>query len=120
MTDGDTLRVGSVAVRLKGLAAPEVAHGDDAGEPGVSRPSQRRAAESLHAGDAEENNARARLERWGRPVVAPAPGTRWPWQHAEAFRREEEPSYHGPRSARTDQELAAKIELALAVMRRRS
>ena len=34
VTDGDTLRVGGVAVRLKGLAAPEVAHGDDAGEPG--------------------------------------------------------------------------------------
>ena len=56
---------------------------------------------------------------WGPPVVAPAPSTRWPCQHAEALRREEKPSYHGPRSARTDQELAAKIELVLAVMRRR-
>ena len=34
VTDGDTLRVGGVAVRLKGLAAPEVAHGGDPGEPG--------------------------------------------------------------------------------------
>lgn len=34
VTDGDTLRVGGVAVRLKGVAAPEVAHGGDPGEPG--------------------------------------------------------------------------------------
>ena len=34
VTDGDTLKVGGVAVRLKGLAAPEVAHGGDLGEPG--------------------------------------------------------------------------------------
>ena len=34
VTDGDTLRVGGVAVRLKGLAAPEVAHVGDPGEPG--------------------------------------------------------------------------------------
>ena len=34
VTDGDTLKVGGVAVRLKGLAAPEVAHGGDPGEPG--------------------------------------------------------------------------------------
>ena len=34
VTDGDTLRVGGVAVRLKGLAAPEVAHFGDPGEPG--------------------------------------------------------------------------------------
>ena len=34
VTDGDTLRVGGVAVRLKGLAAPEVAHGGDPGESG--------------------------------------------------------------------------------------
>ena len=34
VTDGDTLRVGGVAVRLKGLAAPEVAHAGDPGEPG--------------------------------------------------------------------------------------
>ena len=36
VTDGDTLRVGGVPVRLKGLAAPEVAHGGDGGEPGGS------------------------------------------------------------------------------------
>jgi endonuclease YncB( thermonuclease family) len=29
VTDGDTLRVGGVAVRPKGLAAPEMAHGGD-------------------------------------------------------------------------------------------
>ena len=34
VTDGDTLSVGGVAVRLKGLAAPEVAHFGDPGEPG--------------------------------------------------------------------------------------
>ena len=34
VTDGDTLRVGGVAVRLKGLAAPEVAHFGDPAEPG--------------------------------------------------------------------------------------
>ena len=34
VTDGDTLRVGGVPVRLKGLAAPEAAHGGDDGEPG--------------------------------------------------------------------------------------
>jgi endonuclease YncB( thermonuclease family) len=34
VTDGDTIRVGGVAVRLKGVAAPEVAHFGDPGEPG--------------------------------------------------------------------------------------
>ena len=34
VTDGDTLRVGGVAVRLKGLAAPEAAHFGEPGEPG--------------------------------------------------------------------------------------
>ena len=34
VTDGDTLKVGGVPVRLKGLAAPEVAHSGDPGEPG--------------------------------------------------------------------------------------
>jgi micrococcal nuclease len=34
VTDGDTISVGGVAVRLKGLAAPEVAHFGDPGEPG--------------------------------------------------------------------------------------
>ena len=34
VTDGDTLKVGSVAVRLKGLAAPEVAHYGESGEAG--------------------------------------------------------------------------------------
>jgi endonuclease YncB( thermonuclease family) len=33
VTDGDTISVGGVAVRLKGIAAPEVAHFGDAGEP---------------------------------------------------------------------------------------
>ena len=33
VTDGDTLRVSGVAVRLKGLVAPEVAHFGDPGEP---------------------------------------------------------------------------------------
>jgi endonuclease YncB( thermonuclease family) len=34
VTDGDTISVGGVAVRLKGVAAPEVAHFGDPGEPG--------------------------------------------------------------------------------------
>jgi endonuclease YncB( thermonuclease family) len=32
VTDGDTLSGGGVAVRLKGVAAPEVAHAGDPGE----------------------------------------------------------------------------------------
>ena len=32
--DGDTIAVGGIHVRLKGVAAPEVAHGSEAGEPG--------------------------------------------------------------------------------------
>jgi endonuclease YncB( thermonuclease family) len=34
VTDGDTISVGGVAVRLKGIAAPEVAHFGDTAEPG--------------------------------------------------------------------------------------
>lgn len=34
VTDGDTLRVAGVAVRLKGVATPEVAHHGDPGESG--------------------------------------------------------------------------------------
>ena len=34
VTDGDTLNVGGVAVRLKGVAGPEVAHFGEPGEPG--------------------------------------------------------------------------------------
>ena len=34
VTDGDTLSVGGLAVRLKGVAAPEVAHFGEPGEPG--------------------------------------------------------------------------------------
>ena len=34
VTDGDTISVGGVAVRLKGVAAPEIAHFGDPGEPG--------------------------------------------------------------------------------------
>lgn len=32
--DGDTVVVGDITIRLKGIAAPEVAHFDDPGEPG--------------------------------------------------------------------------------------
>ncbi len=38
VTDGDTLRVGGVAVRLKGLAAPEVPMAVILANPAASRP----------------------------------------------------------------------------------
>ena len=34
MTDGDTVSVAGIHVRLKGVAAPEVAHAGEAGDPG--------------------------------------------------------------------------------------
>ena len=46
------------------------------------------------------------IGRSGRTVdCATRARLRWPYQRAEALRKEEDPGYRGPRSARTDKEL---------------
>ena len=71
VTDGDTVSVAGIHVRLKGVAAPEVAHAGEAGEPG---------------GEAAKAFVRAR--RWSATspasalvgaVWAPATAAGWTW-----------------------------------------
>ena len=67
----------------------------------------------LAAGDA--GSAGSRSLRSGRTVdCATRARVRWPYQRAEALRKEEYPGYRGPRSSRTDNELQQKLNAALA------
>mgnify|MGYP000314171251 CR=1 FL=1 len=78
-------------------------------------------SETLARGDEEEAKLKA---FYGRPDVNHHPvleeGWRWPYQRAQELSWERRPSYNGPRSAATPEELQHKIDTALAAMPRPS